>query len=99
MPAMDYTTAATSTPWVTIPEGAKYAHCRVSTFRRLCAAGYIHIRHLPTYLVGVTGRTPGLVDTREIDALLRGDSSETNPAREIVARNRIEAETTRGRRC
>lgn len=85
---------STPTPWVTVPEGARYAHCRQDTFRRLCAAGYIHVRHLPTHLVGVTGRTPGLVDTREIDALLRGDSSEESAAREIVARNRIAAEAT-----
>lgn len=78
-----------------MPEGARYAHCRQETFRLLCAAGYIHVRHLPVHLVGVTSRTPGLVDTREIDALLRSDDSGESAAREAVARSRIAAGATR----
>lgn len=80
-------------PWLTVPEGARYARCRLDTFRRLCAAEYIHVRHLPVHLVGVTSRTTGLVDAREIDALLRSDDSEHDAARAAVARMRANGET------
>lgn len=102
MPGMDSTARGDRPgPWLTRAEGARYLHCRRETFERLCGAGFVHVRHLPLAAAGVTGgRTPGLVDARELDALLMADPPEDEDAyaRAMVLRDRIrrEYEATRG---
>lgn len=83
-------------PWVTKRQAAAYIHVRQETFQRMVNAHLVRTVRPPARRVGAAHDGMELVDTRELDELLRGnptDAMEDSDAVALVERYRMEGET------
>lgn len=68
--------------WLTITEAARYAHMRRSRFEELVRRGFLQTYPSPAWRLG--HEPARLIDTTDIDALIRGGAPQGPKRREVT---------------